>query len=185
MKQEQAYRTGKVIITVLKVIGVAGVISAALVAPNILQLMRPILRNRYSRRSVNRVLRVLDERGWIVYRKHGENVEIYLTKRGLAEFHLYELMERKITRPKRWDGKWHILIFDISERKKYIREKIREILKTLEFQRLQDSVWIHPFECEKILELLRTKYRVRSDALYLLVDRLENDRWLRKFYNLV
>ncbi|MBI4008672.1 transcriptional regulator PaaX, partial [Candidatus Roizmanbacteria bacterium] len=42
----------------------------------------------------------------------------------------------------KWDGKWRIVIFDIPEVNKRIRQVLRETLKVLEFWPLQKSVWI-------------------------------------------
>lgn len=60
-----------------------------------------------------------------------------------------------------------MLIFDTKEDRKSIREKVRRSLVALGFYRLQDSVWVYPYLCEDVLEMLRTQYGVRHDALYV------------------
>ena len=41
-----------------------------------------------------------------------------------------------------WDGKWRIVIFDIPEQKRLIRDLFRRNLKKWGFKHLQKSVWI-------------------------------------------
>jgi len=45
-----------------------------------------------------------------------------------------------------WDNKWRIVIFDIEEKNKIIRETLRRKLKELGFGQLQKSVWITPHD---------------------------------------
>lgn len=47
---------------------------------------------------------------------------------------------------KKWDGKWRIVIFDIAEASKVVRENIRYKLKELGFGMLQKSVWLSPHD---------------------------------------
>ena len=94
----------------------------------------------------------------------------------------YEIGEKHIKKPKRWDHKWRLLIFDVPEKRRFMREKIRRVLKSFEFYRLQDSVWVYPYECEEVLDLLRTKYYVRFEALYIRAEYIQQDRWLRKHF---
>lgn len=42
----------------------------------------------------------------------------------------------------KWDGKWRIVIFDIPEEKRVIRNLFRRNLKKWGFKQLQKSVWI-------------------------------------------
>ncbi|OGE64556.1 hypothetical protein A3I48_03535 [Candidatus Daviesbacteria bacterium RIFCSPLOWO2_02_FULL_36_7] len=41
-----------------------------------------------------------------------------------------------------WDGKWRIVVFDIPEQKRLIRNLFRRNLKKWSFKHLQKSVWI-------------------------------------------
>src|SRR3989344_9230322 len=91
----------------------------------------------------------------------------------------------KLTKPKKWDRKWRIIIFDIPERKKKIRDEIRKILTAAGFQRLQDSVWVYPYDCEDIIGLLKMDYGISRDMLYIIADQIENDKYLRMDFDLI
>lgn len=45
-----------------------------------------------------------------------------------------------------WDGKWRLVIFDIKEKERYLRDMLREKLVELGFGRLQKSIYLSPFD---------------------------------------
>jgi len=91
----------------------------------------------------------------------------------------------KIKRPKKWDKKWRIIVFDISELKKLYRDAFRGKLKELGFYPLQKSVWICPFDCRDEIELLREFFGLKEKELRLIVaESIGNDKWLRKIFQI-
>ena len=86
--------------------------------------------------------------------------------------------------PKRWDKKWRILIFDIREEKRNLRDKVRKTLTAVGFKRLQDSVWVYPYDCEDFVALLKADFKIGKDLLYIIADTVECDDWLRKEFSL-
>jgi len=107
-----------------------------------------------------------------------------LTDRGQKLLSDYELDEFTITKPKRWDGKYRVIIFDISEQKGKIRTALRRQLAIWGFVRLQNSVWVIPYECQEVVSLLKASFGVVKDVVYMTVDSIENDNWLRKEFGL-
>ena len=89
-----------------------------------------------------------------------------------------------LPKPAEWDKKYRILIFDIWEKRKRTRDALRDFLARLGFVRLQDSVWVYPYECEEIAALLKSRFRVGNGLLYIVAESIENDRWLRKAFDL-
>jgi DNA-binding transcriptional regulator PaaX len=114
--------------------------------------------------------------------KRGEYLS--LTEKGKKELIEYETGRKVIKKPKIWDGKYRVIIFDIPEEKKKIRWALRKQLIEWEFVRLQNSVWVHPYECQEVVALLKTSFGISKDVLYLTVDSIENDQWLRKEFGL-
>ncbi|MDO8617513.1 MAG: CRISPR-associated endonuclease Cas2 [Candidatus Uhrbacteria bacterium] len=175
---------GEISKAIFLTVGVVGVLAVGVVCPNLLQLMKPILRKRYQSEHVKQALYRLDKKGYLVIRQMHSGWLVTLTKRGREEFLKYELGEKQLKKHKHWDHKWHCLMFDISEKRRPIRDQVRHLLRRLGFYRLQDSVWVFPYECREVLDLLRTKYRIRSEALYVVMESLDNDRWLKKHFEL-
>ncbi|MBU6388362.1 hypothetical protein KGQ72_00565 [Patescibacteria group bacterium] len=110
---------------------------------------------------------------------------IILTERGkkLAE-DLIHMEEIRPKRPRRWDRKWRIIMFDVWERRRGVRDTLRRALEEFEFVKIQHSVWAYPFPCEKLLIFLRAHLKLGKGVLYIVADEIEYDESLRKHFNL-
>ena len=51
----------------------------------------------------------------------------------------------------KWDGKWRLVIFDIPEKRRAVRDLLRSKLKQWDFMHLQQSVWASKKDCTKVL----------------------------------
>jgi len=167
---------------VLQTVAIAGVLGVAVVAPNVLSAMVKlgIVPLKRQREFVNASRARLVRQGLLVY--EGRNIK--LTSAGERALRALQLEEYALKKPRRWDGKWRVLIFDIPEYRKGLRDKIRRTLEMIGFVRLQDSVWVYPYDCEDLITLLKADFRVGKDVLYLIVDSIENDKYLRAEFNL-
>lgn len=185
MKRETKIKIRKII---LGTIAVAGVLAIAAIAPNALKaidLFRGGERRKYHMGSyVNRSIVNLKNRGLITFKKERGKTFVRLTEKGERELMKYQLQELTIQRPRKWDKKWRVIIFDIKETRKITREGLRQELRNLGFIKLQNSVWVFPFECEEIIILLKSYFRIGKDVLYMTVEKIENDKWIREKFNL-
>jgi len=89
-----------------------------------------------------------------------------------------------LKRDKQWDGKWRIVIFDIPEIKKKMRNFFREKLSELGFRKLQESVWICPYNISTELEELIDLCWARPFIHYLLVEEIDNKSVLMDLFKL-
>lgn len=174
-------RRGELQALILGTIKLTGLLSVALLAPNVIQGMHRLglvpstRQNDVVRRSCRRML----DRGFLVW-EHGK---LRLTMKGERELRLLQLREESHSR-RRWDSKWRVLIFDIPERKRVLRNRVRETLRLIGFVRLQGSVWVYPHDCEDLVTLLKADFKIGNDLVYMIVDQIENDGRLRKAFNL-
>ena len=167
---------------ILSSIALVGMLGVGLVAPNVLGAMAklgiiPIKRQKeYISNSCRRLLRqgLLRE----------ENGCLSITPEGSSLLRHLQLQDIRLKKPKRWDGKWRVLIFDIPQTKNLLRDKLRRTLMAIGFIRLQDSVWIYPYDCEDLITLLKTDFRVGDQMLYMIVDSLENDDQVKEDFDL-
>ncbi|KKT16273.1 MAG: Transcriptional regulator, PaaX family, partial [Parcubacteria group bacterium GW2011_GWB1_43_6] len=107
-----------------------------------------------------------------------------LTKEGEKVLRKWELADYSLRRPKKWDGKWRMIIFDIPEKKRGVRKQITMLFNQAGFYRLQDSVWVYPYDCEDVIGLLKTDFGIGKDLLYVIANEIENDRHLRHEFGL-
>ncbi|MBI4033837.1 hypothetical protein HY379_02440 [Candidatus Saccharibacteria bacterium] len=94
-----------------------------------------------------------------------------LTQRGLERLETLDLP--MITAPAKWDGKWRLIMFDIPEDKRLLRNQIRLLIKELRCIKLQHSVWVHPFQCFSQFEQIQSAYGRGGDILFIETDRIE------------
>lgn len=167
---------------VLHTVAAAGLISVALVAPNVVGALGKLglLPTRRQNDSIRAARERLVARGLLKW----EGKKLRITAAGERKLRQLELRGYKLSRPKKWDQKWRVLIFDIPEKRKGLREKIRRTLVAVGFVRLQDSVWIFPYDCEDLITLLKADFKVGKDMLYMIVDSLEYDQPIRAKFNL-
>lgn len=78
--------------------------------------------------------------------------------------------------PQRWDGKWRVVIFDVPERFKKDRERIRRTLAYYGFQQLQKSVWISPFPLPDVAHTFFAEWHLKEHAYYLLVESIDEEK---------
>ncbi len=88
-------------------------------------------------------------------------------KRALA---IYQLKTNIIK--KKWDGKWYLLIFDIPERKRYYRDRLRRDLLMLGFYQLQKSVWLFPYDVLRYLYELLPGFREGDWFHYMEINKI-------------
>lgn len=167
---------------VLGTVAAAGVLSLALVAPNALQILKTFGVKPYKRRKelIKRVYDKLISQGYLI--RKDDFLEI--TGKGSLTLELLSEGKAKLKKPRKWDKKWRILVFDIDEKRRPKRDKLRRSLISVGFMRLQDSVWIYPYDCEDFVALLKKDFRLGKELLYLIVEEIEGDSFLRQWFDL-
>jgi len=144
-----------------------------------------IFKKKYPKKRFNNTFDYLRKRGLIEIRRKNHDIEIALSEKGREKTIKLQIDELKIKKPEKWDEKWRIVIFDIMEVKKIIRNAFRRKLKELGFYPLQKSVWVCPYPCEKEIGILRKFLGVGGESIKLIVaEHIENDGFLRKFFDL-
>lgn len=107
---------------------------------------------------------------------------VKITDRGKQKLLKFDLENLKLERKR--DGKWRLVIYDISNLRKPQREEFRETLKRLEFFRLQESVYLTPFVCEDEIEYLRQLFGLDREVQVLKIASIEHEEVYRKYFGL-
>jgi hypothetical protein len=127
----------------------------------------------------------LKRRELIDVENRGGQIYISLTEEGKKEVGKYQINDLKIKKPKIWDGKWYVLIFDIQDKQKIKREVLRGKIKELGLLKLQESVWIYPYDFGNEMGLLRDFFGLTKEEMRLMVVcEIENESHLKKYFNL-
>jgi|SRR3989344_4034165 len=167
---------------ILASVKTAGIISLALVAAPVIGAMAKmgIIPSKRQREIVRNSCARLIRNGLLVKTETG----LKITEKGEGVLRRLELRDYKLKRPKHWDKKWRVIIFDIPDYRKTLRDKIRRTLRTIGFMRLQDSAWIYPYDCEDLITLLKADFQIGKDVIYMIVDTLQYDKSFKKYFKL-
>jgi DNA-binding transcriptional regulator PaaX len=133
--------------------------------------------------QVKTVLGRLATKGLITFEERNGKRYARITERGQQLLQL-ETQKTASTKKRKWDRRWRVVIFDIPERRRKVRVRLRLFMQKYGFVRLQDSVWIYPHDCEDLIALAKANFRVGVDVLYMIVERLERDKHLREHFGL-
>ncbi len=187
-------KPGEISQLILKSVLLSGAIAVACTSPQfgyraMPQLMKYLAWKRRQnktdeKRFYNSFYR-LQKRGLIRMEYHGKQLHISLTAEGERHIRDNRIDYMEIKKPWRWDGKWRVLIFDIKEKQRLKREALRGKLKELGLFKLQDSVWICPYQFQKEMKILRDFFGLDREAMKVMVaSEIEDDAAARRHFGL-
>ncbi|MFA6519901.1 MAG: CRISPR-associated endonuclease Cas2 [Candidatus Paceibacterota bacterium] len=170
---------------VLATIAVTGVVAFAAVAGNALQLLDYLPNNKYNLRyRAKSAAGRLVAKGYAVWiGKEGKKF-LRITPKGRQAFAFEQARISLQHQKKKWDGRWRMVVFDIPERRRRVRIRLRAFMSEIGFIRLQDSVWVYPYDCEDFVALLKAELKIGKDVLYAIADTIEHDRDIREHFRL-
>ena len=125
---------------------------------------------KYKELQLMRALYRLKRQNKIEYIKNdNDNIIVQITENGRDHLEKINFDSLSLRRPSVWDKKWRLIIFDIPEKKKPAREALREKLKDIGLKRLQDSIWVTPFPCEKEINLIKTVFNLSDYWIDIII----------------
>lgn len=167
----QSRTTGRVVTrNALKALAYAGALSTAIVAPNSTALIDKYMKHM-DKKSARKTLSHLKYKKLIEVREKNGEFQYRLTGKGRDRFEKTVIDEMSISIPTRWDKKWRAVLFDIPVTQDTKRKLFLHKLRALNFYKLQDSVWIHPFECEKEVGALINYLELEKYVSFLVVEK--------------
>lgn len=105
---------------------------------------------------------------------------IKTTKVGREQARKYDLDSMSIEVPKKWDGNWRLVVFDIPAKKYKARFALLSKLKELGFVMLQRSIWAHPFECKNEIAVVERAFEVESYIHQITCHEISGGEYLRR-----
>lgn len=167
----QSRTAGRVVTReVIKIIGFAGAVGMAMVAPNATVLIDTYMK-RLDKKNARRTLDYLKYHKLVEVRVENGQNQYRLTTKGVDRYQKIQIDELRIVTPKKWDKKWRLVVFDIPQIHQKQRHRLLHALRVLNFYMLQQSVWIHPFECEKEVGVLLNYLKLEKNVSFMVVER--------------
>lgn len=128
-------------------------------------------------------LRNLSHRGLVIfqYSEDGQ-LKVTITAKGKRVVRKIDLEAMSLPRSETWDGTWHVVIFDVPNKKSKNRSAFTQQIKNMGFQLMQKSVWAYPFPCHEEIMILRKFYDIERYVMYLQTKAVEDEPvWKAKF----
>ena len=166
---------------VLSTIGKLGLIAAAFVAPNVIQLLKPSsAEKKYRYKKI--IDKMFDDK--IIFLS-GERIE--LTDKGLKllkQIQIEDISLNEMKDEQNWDGIWHLVCYDIPEKFKKERDQLRHKLFESNFYLIQLSLWVYPFDCKEEIAVIAQNLGIAPFVAYLNTDHLPQQQKLLKHFHL-
>lgn len=171
MKRKTKESTREITRTIFEILGVAGFVTLTSMLSNgrnADKLFRSLA--GYSVMRIRQTVRRLKLQGMIEYDESDERSPIVLTDVGMKRAKQFEIF-CLFSSPRRWDHLWRIVMFDIPERRNK-RRMFQYALKSAGFFRLQDSVYVTPYDMrEEVLGFARV-HGILSDLCIAVTPNL-------------
>jgi len=113
---------------------------------------------------------------------HGEYAALKALVR--KELVLQERSGKPLKRASTWDGKWRVVLFDVPESKRPIRDYLRGVLKRAGCYALMRSLWISPHKLPSYIERLLEDPAYRKYARMITTTDIDYDEDLRRRFKL-
>lgn len=172
----------------LKYMALGGVVVVLSLANPILPhyLIKAYFKNKkFQKTKFLRDLKRLQSRDLIDYKELPDGQVKMILKSNSKKIMLkYDIDSMKLKKPLLWDRKWRLIIFDIPNDKRVASGAFSNKLKDLGFYRLQKSVYLYPFPCEKEIEFITSIFDIREHILILNVSNFEGDKKLKYHFGI-
>lgn len=120
------------------------------------------------RKNLSQVLKRLRLNNFLAFAKQTDGGEkAYLTPIGKTRALKYQFNNLIIKKRRKWDRKWRMVLFDIPEEKRKIRDALRKKLKNLGFLEFQKSVFIFPYPCSDEINFVINFFDIHNYVYYL------------------
>jgi len=179
------YQRGDLAKEILKGLALGGFIIACFALPGLAQVFTLFkakdARDRY---RIKQAVSGLSKKKWVKICQKGDNEIVEITEAGRRKVLEYNLDEMEIKIPKKWDGWWRIVMFDIPQTKKRARDAISFKIKKLGLYPIQKSVFVSPYPCKDEIDFIGEIFGVRKNIIYVRAKEIEGAPKLRSHFGI-
>ncbi len=178
-------KRGELIKQILLALGIGFIITTAMILPGSAIVFKPLIKKfKTKRQNFIKSLKAMKRDRLIDFREDGGVSKIIILENGRKKLLKYNLDCLEIKKPKKWDGIWRIVTFDIPEDEKIARNALRLKLKELGFYQLQKSVFIYPYPCLSEIQFIEEIFKVGPYINFIEAQKIEDDEWLKSKFKL-
>ncbi len=118
--------------------------------------------------------------------KHNKDgtTTLVLNNNGKQKALRFNIDKFEIKKPAKWDRRWRIVMFDVPEKLRILRNSLRMHFREIGLIELQKSVFVYPSPCDEEIEFILEFYNARKYVRFILAERVDNQLHLMKKFNL-
>ncbi|OGI75967.1 hypothetical protein A3C67_01200 [Candidatus Nomurabacteria bacterium RIFCSPHIGHO2_02_FULL_42_19] len=140
---------------------------------------------KINRQALERAINSLYVSHLVQKEQHRDGTTTFvLSENGKRRALRFNIDKMEIKRPGKWDNKWRVVMFDIPEKLRRLRDSLRLHFREIGLIELQKSVFVYPYPCSKEIEFILEFYNTRRHVRFLLVEKIDNQLHLMKKFNL-
>ena len=137
------------------------------------------------RRSLNDAIQKLYQSKLVSSKDNRDGtLTLVLSQEGEELALTYDLDRLVIKEPTVWDKKWRVVMFDVPENLKKVRDMLRMHFKDMGFYEFQKSVFVHPYPCREEIEFIIEHYNARRFIRFIIATDIDNAIELKRHFRL-
>lgn len=180
-----AYKKGELAKEILRMIAAGIIIPASFAMPNLPIILAPLIKNQKNKRSIIKSIDFLKRNDFILVIEKEKKQILTISHKGKKKILEFNLDNIQIKKPRKWDGYWRIVIFDIPEKKKKAREALRGRLAAMNFFQMQKSCFIYPYECRDEIEFISNIFNIKKYIKVITAIKFDGEDDLKNNFKLV
>jgi len=176
----------KIVLCIITISSLPFIVIGAGAMGNAVQVFRMFDKNeKYKDRQITNAINGLHRRKSIEYISDKNGItKVFITDRGKRELKSFAINLIKVSKPKKWDQKWRLVMFDLPIRYSKIRNALRFKLKQIGFVQFQKSVWIYPYPCLEEILFVADYYKIGKFVEVMTIFEINGDSKFRKLFDL-
>ncbi|MBI2630703.1 hypothetical protein HYW73_00610 [Candidatus Nomurabacteria bacterium] len=141
--------------------------------------------DKVNRQTLERAVNSL-YKSHLVEEKNNKNgtTTLVLSENGKRRALQFNINKIEIKKPKTWDKKWRIIMFDIPEKFRGLRNSLRFHFQEVGLVELQKSVFVFPYPCHNEIEFITELYNARKYVRFVVAEKVDNGLHLMKKFDL-
>ena len=135
---------------------------------------------RENRRYVGRKLKELKKRGLL----EKQGVRYAVSDKGKRLLSREQVWGLRIPTPRRWDERWHLIMFDIPQSESGTRKELNRILLGMGLVQYQQSVLVYPYPIKETLVEVCRFYKITRYVSFVAATELDGTDELKRHFKL-
>jgi hypothetical protein len=178
----------------LALIAGAGILTLAVVAPNLLGAIGKISTLRFKGKGLSKTQKAkkatqtiyyLKKSGLIRIKRTSKEIFLSLTEKGKKQLQKIDFDILRVRPQQKWDRKWWLVAADIpTKAHKVSADLFRKKLKEMHFWGLQRTLWLYPFDPTGEIQFIAEHFGIQKYVTVMEVNRLDraDEKFLKKHF---